>query len=245
MRATRIVAVLCLGAFALSFMAGETRGDVIRLKKGGAQKCVIVKETEESVCYQNSMGTVTMRTEKIASIERESDETNSALKNKWNKKKSRRPSAKPKAVAVKPKKPKKKQPNRTYKFEVTIRRIMLGGRDSAMAGGELVAEFVIGDLGEVKGNRLFEIKITSHKNGTHRVRGPSFRAYLHNGLRIDPMPLDGYPELDDNLKMFELGSGYVAFPVAGKLEKLVFRSSLTDFDLDLESGALTVKRGPF
>ena len=243
MRATRIAVLFCLGIFALLWGAEDARGDVIRLKKGGAQKCVIIKETEDSVTYLNSMGTVTMRMEKISSIERESDEVNAALKNKWKEKKTRRP-PKPKRVDAKPKKPEKKV-NRTYAFEVTVRRIALGGKASAMAGGQLVAEFVIEDLGEIKGSRVFDVKVISHKNGTHRIYGPSFHAFLHNGLRIDPKPLDGYPELNANLKMLDSGSGYLAFPVTGRLESLFLRSSLIDLNLDLESGAFTIKRGPF
>jgi hypothetical protein len=122
---------------------------------------------------------------------------------------------------------------------------LLGGRGLDLGGGDQVADFVIKDLGTVNGSRLFSVDVTSYKSAAHRIHGPSFHALSNNGLRFDPKPLKDYPELDATLTSHVPGSGYLAFPNAGKLEKLVLKSSLTDFVLDLETGKYSTKRGPF
>lgn len=243
MRTGRAATILCIVLTFASVGADNAFGDVIRFKKGGAQRCVILKETEEEVQFLSSMGEAKMPMKRIESIERESDDVNAALKEKWNKKKTRAPEPKP--VEPKPAKPEKPQPLRTYENQITKRTIALGGRKSEVEGGQPVADFVIDDLGEIEGDHVFEVKVISYRSGSRRITSGDFHVTLRNGYRVDTKPLEGYPGLDLMLKAYGKGSGYLTFPTTGILETLVLRSSIADFDLDLETGHFSVKRGPF
>lgn len=245
MRAKLIAALICFAASTLIGASGDARADVIKFKKGGAEQCVVVKEMEDSICFLSSMGVVTMRRDKIESIEYESDEVNAALEKKWEKEKKQKTSRKKEPAVAKPAEPQKPKVLRTYDVNITIRRIALGTRKAGVKDGQQVATFYVEDFGEVKGNRLFKIDVTSYRSGTHRISAGNFHSLLPNGLRIDPEPLEGYPELDAHMNAYDLRSGYVAFPTNAKLEDLIVRSSLADFDLDLESGQFSIRRGPF
>jgi hypothetical protein len=189
------------------------------------------------------MGEAKMSMERISSIERESDDINNTLTAKWKKKKKRSPAPKP--AALKPAEAKQPVSLRTYKTEITRRTIALGGKKSGVEGGQPLADFVIEDLGKIKGSRVFEVKVISYRSGNRRITSADFHAALRNGYRVDPKPLDGYPAIDAKLNAYDKGSGYVAFPTTGILEALVVRSSIADFDLNLETGSFAIKRGPF
>jgi len=90
MRSARILAVLCCATLVSALAPGRADGDTIRFTHGGARKCVIIEETEESVRFLNSMGTVSMPRSRIESIERESEEANAKLREKWEQKKGQR-----------------------------------------------------------------------------------------------------------------------------------------------------------
>jgi hypothetical protein len=68
---------------------------------------------------------------------------------------------------------------------------------------------------------------------------------LRNGLRIDPEVLEGYDELNSALFAHETASGHVAFGTGAKLETLVLRSRVGNFELDLATGKFTSKKGSF
>jgi hypothetical protein len=243
MRTTKAVVFLCGMLLFPCFTADSAYGDWIRLKKGGAQRCVVLEETEDGVRFLSSMGEAKLPMEKIESITSETEEVNESLKEEWGKKKRRAP--KPEPATPKPTKPKGPQSLRTYSQEITKRTIALGGKKSGIEGGQLLAKFVIEDMGDLKGSRVFEVKIISYRSGTHRVAAGNFHATLRNGYRIDPKAIEEYPALDVTLGVHDKGSGYVTFPASGQLETLVFRSSLADFDLNLETGRFAIKRGPF
>ena len=244
MRASRAAAVICISFSILACAASGAAGDVIRFKKGGAQKCVVIEETEESVEYLSSMGVIKTPMERIGSIERETDDVNAALEEKWGKKKAELSAPKPKTPKPRPAKSEKPAPLRTYTINITKRRIALGGA-VGVQGGWPVSTFVIKDLGSVKGNRVLEVEVTSFRTGVRAISTSDFHALLRNGLRIDPKPFDGYPSLRANLKIDEKASGHVSFPINAKLETLIVRSSAGNFDLDFETGAFSIKGGPF
>ena len=181
---------------------------------------------------------------RIESIELESDEKNEALKREWKKKKTRSRVKKPEPEPT-PKKPKKTKSLRTYEVNITKRRIVLGASAAGVQDGQPVASYIIEDLGVIEGSRLFRVKVISYKGGTHHVSSSDFHTYLRNGARVDPRSLEGFNDLD--AKLFDQGqkSGHVAFPTDTELEKLVVRSSLADFELDLVTGGFTTRRGPF
>ena len=79
MRSARILALLCCATLALTLAPGGADGDMIKFKRGGVQKCVIIEETEDSVRFLNSMGTVTTPLARIEGIVRESEEINNKL----------------------------------------------------------------------------------------------------------------------------------------------------------------------
>ena len=245
MRTARATVFLCFMLLFPGLIASNAFGDWIKFKKGGAQRCVIIEETEDLVRFLSSMGEAKMPMERIGSIERESEDVNETLKAKWDKKKKRAPAPKPKPVERKPAKPKGPQSLRTYKKEMTKRTIALGGKKSGIEEGQSVASFLIDDLGEIKGSRVFEVKIISYRSGMRRITSGDFHALFRNGYRIDPKNLEGFPALDAKLNAYDKGSGYVTFPASGQLETLVVRSSLVDFDLNLETGHFAIKRGPF
>ena len=243
MRTSRVTALLCIFFTVLAYARGDSAADVIRFKKGGAQRCVVIEETKETLEFLSPMGVVKVSMEKIGSIERQSDDVNAALEAKWSKKKTRTP--KPKPAKPKPAKPRGPQSLRTYRVDITKRAITLGGRKSGVEGGQPVANFLIDDLGVVEGNRLFEVTVTSYRSGSRRISGGAFHALYRNGHRIDSKPLEGFEGLDATLAQYDMTTGYVAFPTNGELETLVVRSKLTDFDLDLESGNFSTKGGSF
>jgi len=243
MRTVTGATILCILLSLSSFEADKALADVIRFKKGGAQRCVILEETEDEVRFLSSMGEAKMPVERIESITRESDDVNETLTAKWDKKKTRAPESEP--AEPEPAKPEKPKSLRTYLTQITKRTIALGGKSSGVQGGQPVADFMVDDLGEIKGNRVFEVKIVSYRSGSRRITSGDFHVTLQNGYRIDAKPLEGYPALNLTLKAYDNGSGYLTFPTSGKLETLVLRSSIADFDLDLETGHFAVKRGPF
>jgi hypothetical protein len=241
---SRVTAFLCIFFSVLACAWGDSTADYIRFKKGGAQQCVIIEESEESVEFLSPMGVVKMSMEKIGSIERQPDDVNAALKEKWSKKNRRPPTSKSRRKP-KPMNPQAPKSLRTYHTEIARRTIALGGKTSAAGGGQQVADFVIDDMGSVKGNRLFEVSVTSHRIGSRRITSGSFHVLYRNGLRIDPKSLKGFAPLDATLNQGDKATGYVAFPTNGVLETLVVRSDIADFDLDLETGNFSIKRGPF
>jgi len=244
MRSARILAVLCCATLVSALAPGRADGDTIRFTHGGARKCVIIEETEESVRFLNSMGTVSMPRSRIESIERESEEANAKLREKWEQKKKKARVKKPEP-APEPAKKKELPVRRTYNIEITRRRIMLGGRATGTGSDQQVASFVIKDMGMVKGSRLFDVKVTSHKSGANSISQADFHALLRNDFRIDPEPLEGHAELDARLNAYETASGCVAFSTDANLETLVLRSQIANFKLDLETGKFTTRSGPF
>ena len=240
----RATAFLCIFFSILAYAWGDSTADLIRFKKGGAKQCVIIEETEETLEYLCSMGVIKTPMDRIGAIERESDDINTTLEEKWGKKKTRTPATKsrrePKPAAAQTPKP-----LRTYSAEITKRTIALGGKTSAVEGGQRVADFVIDDLGSVKGSRLFKVSVISHRIGSRRIMGGNFHALYRNGQRIDARPLKGFAPLDAALKQGDKATGYVAFPTNGELATFVVKSDLATFDLDLNSGYFSIKRSPF
>ena len=244
MRSARILAILCCATLALMFAPGGAVGDMIKFKRGGVQKCVIVEETEDSVRFLNSMGTVSTPLSRIESIVRESEEINNKLKEKWEKKKRRVRVEKPKP-SPEPAKKEEAPVLRAYNVELTKRRISLGGRAAGIDGTQLVAAFIIKDLGMIEGKRLFLVTATSHRSGAHNITCTDFHALLKNGLRIDSETPESYDELDAALFAHETATGHVAFGAGAKLETLVLKSQVGKFELDLATGKFTSREGPF
>lgn len=242
MWSAKTLVLLCCGMLALMLVPGRVDGDMIKFKRGGVQKCVVIEETEESVRFLTSMGTASMPRSRIESIEHESEEVNNKLKEKWEQKKKRSRVEQPKP---KPAKKKEAPVLRTYNIELTRRRIALGGRATGVAGEQQVATFVIKDLGMIKGKRLFKVDVTSHRSGARTISDADFHAFLRNDMRMDSETLEGFDRLDATLRIYETASGHLAFPTDAKLETLALNSQVADFDLNLETGEYTTRDGPF
>ena len=104
MRSAGIAVILFSTTLALASPSRKADGDIIKFKRGGKQRCVIVEETEESVKFQSLTGMASMPRARIESIEHESEEANAKLKEKWEKKKkarTKRPEAPPPKPAKK------------------------------------------------------------------------------------------------------------------------------------------------
>ncbi len=243
MRPAKISMWLCCLLLVAAFAPNEAEGDVIKFKHGGTQQCVILEESENSVRFLSSMGPTSMPRSRIESIKLDSDKVNAEFTKRWEeKKKSRVRRPKPPPAPVKKKGPAVK---RTYNVEIIKRRIALGGRAAGGAGEQQVATFVIKDMGVVKGSRLFDVTATSHRSGNRRISSADFHAFLSNGARIAPRPLEGYKELKATLITYGSASGFVAFPDGEKLETLVHKSDVAEFDLDLATGKYSTRSGPF
>ena len=134
---------------------------------------------------------------------------------------------------------------RTYNVDIKTRAIALGRRSAGLTTEEQVATFLIKDFGAVEGSRLFHVEVTSHKSTPSSICRSDFCVILENDLSLNPKPLKDYDDLDATLNPRETAAGYVAFPTDAKLQTMVVRSNLADFELDLETGDFTAKRGPF
>jgi hypothetical protein len=168
---------------------------------------------------------------------------NRSLKEQWRQEQPRAHEEEPPVVTEEP--AKAPAPVRKYTVDINRRRIMLGGRNPELTSSEPVASFVIKDLGIVQGNRLFHVSVISYKTVPIQLTPASFHALSSNGLRNDPRPLKDYPDLKGKLVESQSTSGHVSFPTDAKLEKLVHKSELAEFELDLETGDFVVKDGPF
>lgn len=244
MRTAGIAVILFTTTLALACPPSKADGDIIKFKRGGKQRCVIVEETEESVKFQSLTGMASMPRARIESIEHESDEINAGLKEKWKDKKKKARAAQAE-TPPEPAKKKESEVQRTYNVEITKRRIMLGGYVSSMASEQPAASFVIKDLGVVNGSRLFHVRVTSHRSGARFISQSSFHCFLRNGLRIDSRPLAGHAGLKARLTMGETAAGHVAFPIDAKLTNMVMKSEVASFDLNLATGQFTTKGSPF
>ncbi|UCD56837.1 MAG: hypothetical protein JSV16_13585 [Candidatus Hydrogenedentota bacterium] len=130
MRAMRMAAMVCVGAFLSMCTQTAADGDIINFKRGLKKKYVIIEESEESVSFLTSMGPVSMPRSRIESIERESEEINEALRKKWKRIDRKTPEKKDEAAeepAVE-----KPRVRRTYNVNVTRRRKGLGMRMSEL-----------------------------------------------------------------------------------------------------------------
>jgi hypothetical protein len=212
-------------------------GDLVKFKHGAKKKCVVLEEDDDWVSLLTPMGEIKMPKGRIESIERESDEVNNALKQEWaqSNKMPKKESEQLKPVE------KKVQVTRTYKVEVKRRRIMVGARDPELKSEVLVATFLIKDLGVVKGSRLFNISVTSYKSTPCEISPPDFYVLAKGDQRVNPHPLEGYADLNAKLGENESASGHIAFPTEAKLQTMVFRSDLANFDLNLETGEPVIK----
>ncbi len=218
-------------------------GDIIKFKRGAKKKCVVVEEDEGWVSFLTSMGVVKMPRGRIESIERESEETNDALRKEWEEENKRTPSEKPKEEP----KPAEKEPKllRTYKVDIRKRRIMLGGRASGIRDSQPVAFFKVEDMGMVEGSRLFRVGVTCYLSARHNIRPADFYALTENDMRVDPRPLKGYDDLNATLSRNETASGHVAFPTKLELKTMIVRSDIASFQLNLETGGFVTESGPF
>jgi hypothetical protein len=255
----RTILMLSATVFLLPCIPYEAAGDIIKFKRGTQKKCVIVEESEDSVRFLTPMGMMGMPRSMIESIKRESEEINDALEEQWShekKKPEKEPEAEPQPEEEKP------QPSRTYTVDIKMRAVALGRRSAGLTTEEMRAValgrrsagltteepealLVIKDFGMVEGRRLFQISVTSFKSTSSSISAPDFHVLLTNDARVDPRPLEGYAELDATVLPKQTASGYVAFPTAAKLHKMVVKSDLTEFELDLETGKFTTRRGPF
>lgn len=228
----------------LSFLVcgpSPANGDVIKFIRGAKKKCVVVEENDQWVSFLTPMGEVKMPRSRIESIERESDEVNKALKEQWAQSAAnatkKQPAEEPKSVE------KKVQVTRTYNVDIKRRRIMVGGRSPELKSEEPVASFVIKDLGMVGGSHLFNLSVTSYKGTPSEISPKEFHALTANGIRVNPRPLEGYADLNAKLGPNQAASGHLAFPTDAKLQTMVFRSDLANFDLNLETGEPVFKDG--
>ncbi len=241
MRSTIPMAALCL---IVSTAAWDSPAfcDMIKFKYGAQKKCVIIKQDDKWVTFLTQLGEMKMPLSRIESIERDSDEVNAALKEEWQQSK-----AKPKENEEKPAEPEKKpQAKRTYNVEVRKRRIALGIRGADNVGtADAVASFYIKDMGMVEGNRLFHVSVTSYRAGFSDISPANFYVLSTNGARFDPHPLKGYADLKASLGKTQTSSGHVAFPTDAELERMIVKSDLGNFDLNLETGDFVIKDGIF
>jgi hypothetical protein len=227
-----------------SIWVEQTAGaDVIIFTHGATKKCVILKEDDKWVTYLTSFGEIKTPRARIKSIERESEEVNRSLKEQWRQEQPRALEEQAPAVTEEP--AKAPVAARKYTIDVKRRRIMLGGRNPELTSNESVASFVIKDLGMVEGNRLFHVSVISYKTVPIQLTPAAFHALSANGLRNDPRPLKDYPDLKARLSQNQSASGHVSFPTDAELQKLVHKSELAEFELDLETGEFVVKEGPF
>jgi hypothetical protein len=241
----RIVLILCYPFFLLLFFSGQGSADIIKFKKGAKKKCVIVKETEDAVYFVNRMGTCKMNRSRIESIEYESDEVNTALQEKWEAKKTQRQTApeEPEHIEQPPKKQGPKA-HRTYTVEPTKLSLNIGGRATAIRSGQLMATFVIKDLGKVEGSKLFHFTVTSYRSGIRNISLGDIYALTARGMRVNPKPLDGYPILRASLSLKKTATGHVPFPTDEQLKWLFVKSDIAEFKLDLDTGEFVSQRGP-
>ena len=215
--------------------------DLIKFKHGAKKQCVILDDDGKWVSFLTSYGEMKMPKSRIEEIEKESEEVNDALRKKWNQK-SKQVSEDESKEAEEPT-AEKPETDRSYTIEIKKRRVMLGARASGLSSEEPVALFIIEDKGMVEGSRLFHIFVTSYKAVTVDIAPPDFHVIAANSARIDPRPLEGYDDLDARLPRGKTASGYVCFPSNAKFEKLVHKSDLAEFELDLGSGEFAVNEG--
>jgi hypothetical protein len=244
-------ATVCGLGVSVLFFSDRTGADVITFKKGGRQRCVIVKETEDKVHFISRVGTCETPRARIEKIQYESDEKNAALKEKWTQRKeqataeqSRREPKNPQAAGEQ-KDTRKPKPHRTYTVEPTKFAISIGGRATGIRSAQRTATFVIDDLGMVEGNRVFHVAVTSYRSGGRTISMEDFHALTSRGMRVDPRPLKGYPILRASLQFKKTVSGHVAFPTEDELKWLFVQSDIAEFKLDLASGEFESQRGPF
>lgn len=244
MRAIRIVLMLCCLVSSLVFFSRQGGTDIITFKKGGKQRCVIVEEDDDAVHFVTRMGKCRMRRSRIEAIEYESEEVNADLREKWKRKKTETPEDQPEPAEKSPKK-KGPQPLRTYTVEPTKLSISVAGHATGINSAQRVATFLIEDLGVVKGNRLFRVKVTSYRSGVRTVSLRDFYTVSSHGMRVNAKSLKGYPILRASLGLGKTASGHVAFPADSKLKWIFVKSDLAQFKLNLETGEFASMRGPF
>ncbi|MBI4830391.1 MAG: hypothetical protein HY801_02315 [Candidatus Lindowbacteria bacterium] len=239
MEVKKLAALMCAVIFALSWrLSDEATGDVVKFKHGARKQCIVLEETEKSVRLLTSMGEIEMPLTRIESIERESDETNEALRKEWAEKKTKtpkEPEVKPAPVEEKP------HVRRTYNIDITKRRVSLGGKTEA-GNAQPIVSFIIQDFGAVEGSRLFHISLTSYKSTSADISVKNFHALLGNGSRVDAASLEGYDMLDARVRLNETVTGHLAFPADADINTVVLKSDLADFDLDLETGEFVAPR---
>jgi len=244
--------MLCCPVFSLVFFLGQGETDIIKFKKGGKQRCVIIEETEDSVHFMSRTGTCTMPRSRIGAIEYESEEANAALEESWKEKKRKAPEEDSEEAPEEQSEPSRERPeearrksHRTYTVEPAKLSISIGGRATGIRSAQRMATFVIKDLGMVKGSKLFHVTVTSYRSGGRMISSGDFHALTSRGMRIDPRPLKGYSTLRANLGFRKTASGHVAFPTDEELKWMVVRSDVAEFKLNLETGDFASQRGPF
>ncbi|RJP21343.1 MAG: hypothetical protein C4520_10030 [Candidatus Abyssobacteria bacterium SURF_5] len=235
---TKLIIVVVSVSVCFALMPQKAAGDLIKFRHGAKKQCVVLEETEDWVVFLTAYGEMKMPMSRIESIERESEETNKSLKEQWNRQPKTQKEEPEKQETVKEEKP---QVKRTYKVEAKRRRVMVGARSSGLSSKELESSFTIKDMGMVQGSRLFHVSVMSYKNASIRISPPDFYAFSVNNMRINPHPLDGYPDLDAKVSFNQSASGHISFPTAVKIEKLVHKSELAEFELNLETGEAVAK----
>jgi hypothetical protein len=236
--------VICLGFLFLIFAVPQRRaqGDWIKFKHGAKKQCVVKEEDQEFVSFLTSYGEMKMPKSRIESIERETEEINESLKEQWTQKPKRHENPEEETQKPLPQKPK---PLQTYRIEIKQRRRMLGARASGLDSEVLHASFAIEDKGIADEDHLFSVSVTSFKSTPTDISAADFTAVLENGMKITSHSLPDHPDLKARLVENQSTSGSVAFPTTEKLAKLLYKSELADFELDLSSGEFIVKEGPF
>jgi hypothetical protein len=236
--------VICLGFLLLAFPQRQAQGDWIKFKHGAKKQCVIREDDQNFVSFLTSYGEMKMPKSRIESIEREAEDVNASLEEQWTQKPKRRENQEEEettqtTVAQKPKTLK------TYRIEIKQRRRMLGARASGLTSEVLHAAFTIDDKGTVEGNHLFSVSVTSYKSTPSEISAADFTAVLEIGMKIKPHTIKDQADLKARLFENQSASGSVAFPTSAKLAKLLYKSELADFELDLETGEFVVNKGPF